>query len=349
MLSRRKIHQERCRVEGLLAVLDALVQRQAAQDAAGGHQHVEDADPGMLPRLRHRASLHLLRLQLLVAVPEVLRQDRSTQALEHAISQREELLRKSGLPLLHSKLADAFVCSVPGALSNELRGADRMIAELVEKLMKSRDEWLADAVRKGRQSLKPDARQLAREADIERALRLYILYCAAQHSYAESSAEQDATEHLVLLHQEKAADKICSAMGGTGEETTVALALFWLDAVDVQWHMQVAAQLLCRPGLAAVLGSLGLASWCHRFLTLSARFPAPPETGSMELEACRAMQQEDAGHLGVEDVSDYVLALVAHKPLPHAVPPLALCLASIARRLAVVARVSLLSSAFSGK
>ena len=34
MLSRRKIYHERCRVEGLLAVLDALVQRQTAVSAS---------------------------------------------------------------------------------------------------------------------------------------------------------------------------------------------------------------------------------------------------------------------------------------------------------------------------
>ena len=98
-LSRRKINQERCRVEGLLAVLDALVQRQAA---ASGGQQGEDSDPLKIFRLWHRASLHLLRLRLLAALPCAMLQEETTQKLEAALAHREQGLHKSGLPLLHN-------------------------------------------------------------------------------------------------------------------------------------------------------------------------------------------------------------------------------------------------------
>jgi hypothetical protein len=289
VLSRRKINQERCRVEGLLAVLDALVQRQVA---ASGGQQVEDADAINLFRLRHRASLHLLRLRLLAELPQDMLLEECMLTLDQELLHREQELRKNGLPLLHSKLVDAFVCSAQGTVSNGLRGAHGVIAELGEKLVQSREKWLAHKLGEGATFSVPvlDAEQLACEVELERALRVCLLYYVAQYSFGKQAQDEAAADHHKLVQQEEEVEKVCGAMGGTVEEATVARALFWLDAQDFVWHMPFASQLLCRPGVASVLRSLGLTSWCHRFLTLSARYQTPPETGSMELEACEALQ-----------------------------------------------------------
>jgi len=65
----------------------------------------------------------------------------------------------------------------------------------------------------------------------------------------------------------------------------------------------------------------------------------------VQLEACAVMQQDDAGYLTLNDVSDYMLALLtSQSPQP---PDLEHAIHAAQRRLVIVARLSVHSPAAS--
>jgi len=227
-------------------------------------------------QLRYRTSLQLLSLQLLAAMPEVMRQPHNEAALIKRLAARENTLRKNGLPLLHDKLTENFL-SVQRSAGQ--RGAEYVIAALAETLQQSRQKWVQDTQRSGAEldgaNPEDDLEQMVREANYERSTRVSLLYYAAHYYYSEANAKALAGEHSVLVLQEQHVDRLCTELRGSGEETTAALALFWLDAVDLSDHMHIASLLLCRSGVSGVLGSLRISSYCHALLSHPARHATP--------------------------------------------------------------------------
>ena len=331
---RRRLQQERARVEGLVAVLDALVARQDSQpDAAAAR----DGGARVLAQLRHRAKLQLLRLRLLAAVPEAMRQPEGEHRIRESLALREQELRKSGLPLLHDKLAEAFAPTPPTA---EQRGIEHTIATLVDRLQVTRQKWFEaqrqDGAEGGGWAPEFDPEQLAQEVDCERAARICILYQTALHCYPDAHA--GVLQHRVIA-QEQQVDKVRSALGGTREDVAVALALFWLDAVDAPGRLHMASLLLCRPGVAGVLGSLRVSPWCHRFLTMPARGGAGEHDAVRAgLEACKALQHHDSGYLSVQDIGEYSVTLLNWSPHADA---LGQTLEAASQRLALATRLAL--------
>ena len=191
----------------------------------------------MILRLRHRASLQLLSLQHMASLPESMRQaasDRMISGSESNINEilgmREQDLRKAGLPLMHDKLAEVFVRT--SAIAAGHRGAQHVIAALVETLQHAREKWLEDTVRGGAGlkswSHEVDHEQLSREGGYERAALVCLLYYAAQHYLVEGAADN---EHQRLVLQEQQVDNLRVALSGTPNDTAVALALFWYTRV----------------------------------------------------------------------------------------------------------------------
>jgi hypothetical protein len=324
----RWLQQERARVEGLVAVLDALVAREDSQVETAAPR---DAGVRELVQLRQRANLQLLWLRLLAAIPEELRQPESEHRICESLAMRELELRKIGLPLLHDKLAEAFV---PTPLTPEQRGIGHTIAALIERLQLTRQKW-TDAKNRGDEvggdewAPECDPEQIVQEVDIERAARISLLYATALYCYPDAHA--GAVEQQV--------DKVRSALGGTRSDLAVALALFWLDAVDAPDRLHTASLLLCRPGVAGVLGSLRVSPWCHRFLTQPARSGADePDIVWSGLEACQMLQQYDSGFLTVQDIAEYSVALLAWNQNPEA---LGQTLEAASQRLALATRLAL--------
>jgi hypothetical protein len=194
----------------------------------------------MILRLRHRASLQLLSLQHMSALPESMRQAASDRMLSDSESNineilgvREQELRKAGLPLMHDKLAEVFVRT--SAIAAGHRGAQHVIAALVETLQHAREKWLEDTVRGGADlnswSHEVDHEQLSREGGYERAALVCLLYYAAQHYLVEGAANRHNNDHQRLVLQEQQVDNLRVALSGTPDDTAVALALFWYTRV----------------------------------------------------------------------------------------------------------------------
>ena len=262
--SRRKLQRERCSVEGLLAVLDALVSRQESQ---------RDQRYVVLTQLRHRASLRVLWLQLLSVLPEDVRAHDA--GISDTLEMRAQELRKRGLVLLYDKLESFFVRQTRASNAGiPARGPEQVVAALIDMLEHSRAKWREDTQRGAGDSETTapefDQEQLAREAGYERAARVSLLYSAAQVYYSKALKDA-ASEHTVLVQQEQNVDKLRCALGGTCHDTAAALALFWLDAVKEGQHVHHSTLFLCRPGVAGVLGSLHISASCHRFLALGAQ------------------------------------------------------------------------------
>jgi hypothetical protein len=331
----RWLQQERARVEGLVAVLDALVAREAGGNGGPAGLQAETAAPRdagvrQLVQLRQRANMQLLRLRLLAAIPEKWRKPESEHRICESLARREQELRKIGLPLLHDKLAEVFV---PTPLAAKQRGIGHSIAALVERLHLTRQKW-TDAQNRGDgvggDELAPefDPEQIEQEVDIERAARISLLYATALHCNPDAPG---AVEQQV--------DKVRCALGGTSSDLAVALALFWLDAVDAPYRLHRASLFLCRPGVAGVLGSLRVSPWCHRFLTQPALSGADePDIVWSGLEACQLLQQYDSGFLTVQDIAEYSVALLAWSQNPEA---LGQTLEAASQRLALATRLAL--------
>ena len=319
----RRLQVERGRVQGLLAVLEAL--------AARGEEGLGGPDPhgggGALARLRHRCRVEMLRMEMLAAVPEEMRKEASQQVLGDQLAARQAVLRKGGSPLLHDKLCDVFA-QPSSTLAAGQRGAKHVISALVESLLLARKSW-QQAPYTGQE----DEEHVQKESELERAARLCLLYYEACQCCPDVSAVVQSA-HLVLVRQEQMVEALNRSLQGSSADAAAALALFWLDAVDCDSHVNLAARFICRSGVSAVLSEVRLSPLCHRLLTNLTSSVAG-------LEACCAMHRHDAAlSLSLDDLGDYILAVLGERGFAggHGV---AKCLEAAACRLSVVARLTL--------